>query len=95
MLKFIRDKGLTPEIAWLMLPHVYEHPKLDFESVLTSIKFKKVAKEQLFNSVPFLKSKFAEIQHSDKEGNEKDWIMGQLRKMAIGNVSLNELAASL
>lgn len=95
MLKFIKEKGLTPEIAWLMLPHVYEHPKLDFESVLTSIKFKKVAKEQLFNSVPFLKSKFAEIQISDKEGNEKDWIMGQLRKMAIGNVSLNELAASL
>jgi glutamyl-tRNA(Gln) amidotransferase subunit E len=95
MLKFIKEKGLTPEIAWLMLPHVYVHPKLDFESVLTSIKFKKVAKEQLFNSVPFLKSKFAEIQHSYKEGNEKDWIMGQLRKMAIGNVSLNELAASL
>lgn len=95
MLKFIKDNGLTPEIAWLMLPHVYAHPKLDFESVLTSIKFKKVAKEQLVNSVPFLKSKFAEIQHSDKEGNEKDWIMGQLRKMAIGNVSLNELAASL
>ncbi len=95
MLKFIKDEGLTPEIAWLMLPHVYEHPKLDFESVLTSIKFKRVAKEQLFNSVPFLKSKFAEIQISDKEGNEKDWIMGQLRKMAIGNVSLNELAASL
>ncbi|KAF0201471.1 MAG: glutamyl-tRNA(Gln) amidotransferase subunit [Bacteroidetes bacterium] len=95
LLKFISDKGLTPEVAWLMLPHVYEHPKLDFESVLISIKFKKVAKEQLFGSVPFLKSKFAEIQHTDKAGNERDWIMGQLRKMAIGNVSLTELAASL
>ena len=95
LLKFISDNGLTPEVAWLMLPHVYEHPKLDFESVLISIKFKKVAKEQLFGSVPFLKSKFAEIQHTQKVGNEKDWIMGQLRKMAIGNVSLTELAASL
>jgi glutamyl-tRNA(Gln) amidotransferase subunit E len=95
LLKFISEKGLTPEVAWLMLPHVYEHPKLDFESVLISIKFKKVAKEQLFGSVPFLKSKFAEIQHTEKAGNEKDWIMGQLRKMAIGNVSLTELAASL
>ena len=95
MLKFMRDKGLTREIAWSMLPHVYAHPKLDFESVLTSIKFKKNTKVQLINSVPFLKSKFAEIRHSDKEGNEKDWIMGQLRKMAIGNVPLAELAASL
>lgn len=95
LLKFIREKGFTPEIAWLMLPHVYEHPKIDFESVLISIKFKKVAKEQLFGSVPFLKSKFAEIQKGKKKENEKDWIMGQLRKMAIGNVSLSELAASL
>ncbi|MBW6490791.1 MAG: Glu-tRNA(Gln) amidotransferase subunit GatE [Lentimicrobium sp.] len=95
LLKFISEQGLTPEIAWLMLPHVYEHPKIDFESVLISIKFKRVAKEQLFGSVPFLKSKFAEIQMSEKKNNEKDWIMGQLRKMAIGNVSLSELAASL
>lgn len=95
LLKFIKDKGLTPEIAWLMLPHVYEHPKLDFESVLTSIKFKKVSKEQLLGSVPFLKSKFAEIQHGFKETNERDWIMGQLRKMAIGNIELTDLAAKL
>lgn len=95
LLKFIKDKGLTPELAWLMLPHVYEHPKLDFESVLTSIKFKKVSKEQLLGSVPFLKSKFAEIQHGFKETNERDWIMGQLRKMAIGNIELTDLAAKL
>lgn len=95
LLKFIKDKGLTPELVWLMLPHVYEHPKLDFESVLTSIKFKKVSKEQLLGSVPFLKSKFAEIQHGFKETNERDWIMGQLRKMAIGNIELTELAAKL
>ena len=95
LLKFIKDKGLTPELAWLMLPHVYEHPKLDFDSVLTSIKFKKVSKEQLLGSVPFLKSKFAEIQHGFKETNERDWIMGQLRKMAIGNIELTDLAAKL
>ena len=85
LLKFIKDKGLTPELAWLMLPHVYEHPKLDFDSVLTSIKFKKVSKEQLLGSVPFLKSKFAEIQHGFKETNERDWIMGQ-----IGRASCRE-----
>ncbi|MHC1775274.1 MAG: Glu-tRNA(Gln) amidotransferase subunit GatE [Lentimicrobium sp.] len=92
LLKFLKEKGLTPEIAWLMLPHVYEHPKLDFESVLTSLKFKKVSKDELLGKLPFLKTKFAEIQHTVRPGVEKDWIMGQLRRSAIGNVELTELA---
>jgi len=95
LLKFIKDKGLAPEIAWLMLPHVYEYPKLDFESVLTSIRYKKVSKEELLGSLPFLKSKFSEIRHTQREGIEKDWIMGQLRKLAIGNIPLAELAEKL
>lgn len=92
LLKYIRDKGLAPEIAWLMLPHVYAHPKLDFDSVLTSIRFKKTVKEELLQQLPFLKTKFREIRHSEKEGIEKHWIMGQLRRVAIGNVPLSELS---
>ncbi|NTW24558.1 MAG: Glu-tRNA(Gln) amidotransferase subunit GatE [Lentimicrobium sp.] len=92
LLKYLKDKGLAPEIAWLMLPHVYEYPKLDFESVLTSLKFKKVTKDDLLSKLPFLKSKFAEIQHTMKPGVDKNWIMGQLRRSAIGNVELTELA---
>lgn len=94
LLKFIRDHNLTPEIAWLMLPHVYEYPKLDFESVLTSIRFKKVSKEELLGKIAFLKNKFAEISHHNNAENEKEWIMGQLRRSAIGNIELTELASS-
>lgn len=95
LLKFIKEKGLTPEIAWLMLPHVYEHPKLDFESVLTSIRFKKLTKEEILSKLPFLKSKFAEIQINHRPDVERDWIMGQLRRSAIGNIDLTELAESV
>jgi len=95
LLKFIKENGLTPEIAWLMLPHVYEHPKLDFESVLTSIRFKKLTKEDILSKLPFLKSKFAEIQINHRPDVERDWIMGQLRRSAIGNIDLTELAESV
>jgi len=95
MLKFIKDNKLSPEIAWLMLPIIFEYPKLDFESVLTSIRFKKVTKDELLGKQPFLKNKFAEIRYSDNPENEKNWIMGELRRSAIGNVGLTELAASL
>ncbi len=92
LLKFLKEQKLSPELAWLMLPQVYEHPKLDFESVITSLKFKKTSKEDLLGKVPFLRKKFTDIQHTHREGIEKHWIMGQLRRSAIGNIELSELA---
>jgi len=91
LLKYIKDHKLQPEIAWKMLPLVYEHPKMDFDSVLESIKFKKVNSDELLAKVPFLRSKFAEISRTEDTLNEKQWIMGQLRQIAIGNINLSQL----
>lgn len=92
LLKFLKEQKLQPELAWNMLPIVYEHPKMDFQSVLESIKFKRLKTEDILAKVPFLKSKYAEIKKSDDQSNEKEWIMGQLRQMSIGNISLSELS---
>ncbi len=92
LLKYLKEQKLHPELAWRMLPIVYEHPKIDFESILESIKFKRIPSEEIMAKVPFLKSKYAEIRKSDDIKNEHVWIMGQLRKMAIGNINLSELS---
>jgi glutamyl-tRNA(Gln) amidotransferase subunit E len=92
LLKFLKEKGLDYALARKMLPIVYKHPKMDFESVLTSMKFKSINREEIFSHIPFLKKKFADIRYSKGEGMEVSWIMGQLRKMAIGNICLKELA---
>jgi len=91
MFKYILDNGLDPGIAGKMLPVVYEHPKMDFNSVLTVIKFKKLTREEILNHVPFLEKKYHEIGRSQDEEDRKNWIMGQLRSMALGNMSLSEL----
>lgn len=95
LLKFLKDNNLAPELAWPMLPLVYEHPKLDFESVLIQLKFMRTTREELLLKVPFLKAKFHEICHSASAENEKNWIMGQLRRTALGNVALTDLAAGI
>lgn len=95
LLKFIKEQKLTPEIAWRMLPMVYEYPKIDFQSVLESLKFKRLSKDDLLSKVPFLKTKFSEIKYSENGAKEHEWIMGQLRIMAIGNISLSELSNSI
>ena len=95
LLRFLKKEKIDLAIAAKMLPLVYQYPKMDFDSVLTSIKFKRIPKEQILSQIPFLKKKFAEIRHSKSNGVEKDWIMGQIRKVSEGNVNLTELSGEV
>ncbi|MBK7212370.1 MAG: Glu-tRNA(Gln) amidotransferase subunit GatE [Bacteroidales bacterium] len=95
LLRFLKQQGLELEIAKRMLPMVYQYPKMDFDSVLTSLKFKKVSREQILGQVPFLRKKFSEIRVSKGEHVENHWIMGQIRKSAEGNVAIAELANAI
>jgi glutamyl-tRNA(Gln) amidotransferase subunit E len=74
-----------------MMPVIYEHPKMDFESVLATLQFKKIRKEDITSHIPFMKEKFKQIRISANPEVELHWIMGGLRKMALGNMSLAEL----
>lgn len=91
MFKYLKDQNLTYDLAASMLPHVFTHPKMQFDSVLNSINFRKVDPKTIFGQIPFLKEKFQQIAMVNTKQNEKDWIMGQLRNMAIGNISLVDL----
>jgi glutamyl-tRNA(Gln) amidotransferase subunit E len=92
---FIQERNLQREILYEMLPEVYEHPNMDFESVLTSIGFSHHDRESIFSLIPLLREKFAQISTSKDPGAGPRWMMRELRKMAIGNISLSELAATV
>jgi glutamyl-tRNA(Gln) amidotransferase subunit E len=91
LFKYIKQKNLDYLISVKMLPVIFEHPKMDFDSVLTTINFKKIDKKDIISKIPFLKEKFSKTVKRFSEKNEDNWIMGQLRKAAIGNVKLKEL----
>ena len=95
MFRFLLKNKLNLKLAEKMLPVIYEHPKMDFDSVLTSINFKKVSKESIFSHIPFLKEKFYEIKHADNKKNETNWIMGELSEIAIGNIDLKKLSKKI
>jgi glutamyl-tRNA(Gln) amidotransferase subunit E len=95
LLKFIREKGLDPAIAPKMLAELFNHPKMDFESVLVTIGFKATPKEEILGKVPFLVKKYRETSTSKREGAGNRWIMGSLHKTALGNISLKELNTSI
>ena len=92
LFRYLKQNNIDLHLAKKMLPVVYEHPKMDFESVLTSINFKKVSKENILSLIPFLKDKFDEIKYSENRNNQTNWIMGELSEIATGNINLKELS---
>lgn len=95
LFKYVHEKNLHRDIIKAMLPVVYEHPNIVFDSVLETIGYQPVTKADIMACVPLLKSKFKEINTSKSPRAEGDWMMGQLRKMALGNVALSELRKAL
>jgi glutamyl-tRNA(Gln) amidotransferase subunit E len=88
---FIAKRKLLPAIAHSMLPVIYDHPDMEFGSVLTIIDYKKHSINELLAPVEFLIGKFRQIRFSDSEKASVDWMMGQLRRQALGNVELTLL----
>jgi glutamyl-tRNA(Gln) amidotransferase subunit E len=95
LFKFLKNNDLDIELANKMISEVYEHPKMEFESVLTTIGFRNIPKTEILAKITFLKEKFDKIKISDNPENGVNWAMGQLRSSALGNISLKELAAEV
>jgi glutamyl-tRNA(Gln) amidotransferase subunit E len=95
LLKYLRDKGLDPEIAKKMLRVVYEYPKMDFDSVLVNIRFRRIGRDEIVSNIPLLRNKYKDIKFTDCPVAETNWVMGQLYPMAAGNMSLTELSTHL
>lgn len=92
LFKYVHEKKLHREIIKAMLPIVFEHPNIAFDSVLELLEYQKRGCEEIVKQIPLLKKKFADIKSSKDAGACRRWIMGQLRKIAIGNMGLRELA---
>lgn len=95
LFKFIYEQELHPNIARYLLPILYQHPSMDFSSMLTSLKFKKRSMAELVAPIDFLEEKFKDIHGDTDKENAAHWIMGQLHRQAIGNIELRELRENI
>ena len=94
LFEYIKRNTLEKEILKYMLPVVYHYPNMDFDSILTTLEFRRVPKKEILSNIPVLKEKFKEIAHSDNPNSGKAmvlWVMGRLRPLAVGNLDLAEL----
>ncbi len=91
LFKFIKKSGLEVKIAEYMIVELYEHPLMDFDSILTTIGYKKKSKGQILEPVELLKKKFSSKKKKLPEESKLNWIMGEIRHQAVGNCELSEL----
>jgi len=89
---FLKTKNIHFNLADHLLQEMFEHPKMDFESILQSIGFKKMSRESIEIKLPVLITKFCENKKEVDPTDLKNWVIGQVRKQALGNVDLAELS---
>ena len=96
LFKFLLDNEIKYELAERMLKEMFEHPQMDFDSILTSINFKKYSMDEITSKLPVLYEKFMEGKDGAvSETDLKNWVMGRLRNIALGNVNLTELSKEI
>lgn len=92
---FLTENKIDFAIAPNMLKEMFMHPKMDFESILTVLKFKKMPQEEIIARISFIKEKFAPKRKKTNEHDLINSVMGQLRSMSEGNMNLKELAKKI
>ena len=84
----LKENNLNAKLANKMLPVLVYHPRMEFESVLATLKFKKTDSEEILGKLPFINGKFLiNVKKTDPK-HRMNWIMGQVQNTAIGNMDL-------
>lgn len=89
---FIKQERLNLDIAYSMLPLLFEFPAIDMSIALNNIGYEKTNKENIIADIPVLNNRFNKVNTSKDPKAKFRWIMKELRSKAIGNIPLKELA---
>jgi len=95
LFRYIKEKKLEQGIAKYMIPVIYEFPDMQFSSVLTSIHFRQRSMPEITAPVEFLHEKYQEHTPQPMEGDDVNWLMGQIHYQAVGNVELSVLHSEI
>jgi glutamyl-tRNA(Gln) amidotransferase subunit E len=91
LIGFVSERQLDPAIVRELLPIVYATPTIENEQALARLNYEKSDMEQIVAQLPGLVKVFRRHRRSKHPEAIIDWLMGQLRPRAIGNVRLKEL----
>jgi len=94
-LKYLKTENIELEIINKFLKVIYIYPRMDYLSVLETIKYKRIDESEIIAKVPFIKAKFKQLKKENGKNHMLNWVMGQLSPIALGNVSLKKLSQTI
>jgi len=86
-------RGLTPDLLHPLFDRGVRFPLLSFEQLLDKAQYVVSEPAQVLSQIPTMVESAAKLGLSGSQTH--DWIMGQLRPAALGNVPLGDLAAQV
>ena len=87
----VYKKGLQRDILKELIAAAAKYSPDSVDNLLKTIGYTKMNKKEIVSEIGILKKKFRKIAKTNNTKAEVDWIMGQLREKALGNISLSEL----
>jgi glutamyl-tRNA(Gln) amidotransferase subunit E len=95
LFSFVSERKLKRDILPDLLAALYKDSKLSIGDALTVIDYKLCTREEITDMIPILHDRFDKIKTSPDPTARVRWIMGSLRKKALGNISLAELRSNV
>jgi len=95
LLSYVREHSLDRDILKVMAPSALLEPQRSFEKILDDIDHRPISEEELIARIPELREAFERRRTTDRPFASRDWIMGQLRPLALGNIRLAKLAQAI
>ncbi|MDR0365006.1 MAG: Glu-tRNA(Gln) amidotransferase subunit GatE [Bacteroidales bacterium] len=92
---FLKDRNIDYAIAPKMTEQMFLNPQMDFESILTIMKYKKISKEEIISRIKLLKEKFISAKKGANAHDKINSIMGALKGVSLGNIDLTELSKKI
>ena len=91
ILSLMKKQNLDIDLAEDLMTAMLSNPTVSFENALTMIGYKTISKENLAAMILPLVEEFGRIRRSHSSENAIRWVIGKMRKPALGNLPLSEL----
>lgn len=95
LISYTRERGLDRDILKVMAPSALMEPQRSFEKILDGIDYRPIPEEEIVARIPELRKAFEGRRTSRRPLACRDWIMGELRPLALGNIRLAKLAQAI
>ena len=92
---FIQKNKLENNILKAMLPVYTQNKNQDFNTVLKNTGYQNLSQAEILSRISTLKTKYQQLTPTPNPAGESDWIMGQLRPLALGNMDLRQLRKTI